>query len=48
MSVIKQGPSTMREFLFVVFVMFVANCTVTVVDFIVYHYVSGTAFTVTD
>lgn len=38
----------MREFLFVIFVMFIGNCAVTVVDFVVYHYVTSPAFTITD
>lgn len=35
----------MREFLFVIFVMFIGNCAVTVVDFVVHHYVTSPAFT---
>lgn len=34
----------MREFLFVIFVMFIGNCAVTVVDFVVYHYVTASPF----
>lgn len=38
----------MRELVFVVAVMFIGNCAVTVVDFVVYHYVTSPAFTITD
>lgn len=34
----------MREFLFVIFVMFVGNCAVTVVEFALYHYVTVSPF----
>lgn len=35
----------MREFLFVIFVMFIGNCAVTVVEFVLYHYVTASLFT---
>ena len=38
----------MREFLFVVAVMFVGNCAVSVVEFVLYHYVTSPAFSITD
>ena len=38
----------MREFLFVIAVMFIGNCAVSVVDYVVYHYVTAAAFTESD
>ena len=35
----------MREFLFVVAVMFVGNCAVSAVEFVLYHYVTASPFT---
>jgi hypothetical protein len=36
------------EVAFIVFVMFIGNCAVTVVDFVVYNYVSSASFITTD